>query len=311
MIKTRFFLLLGCVFLLTACNSFLPTAPIQMATQKPVETEKIISLSTSTSLPVSPTPTLSLSVTSTSEISSNIIGQIIPFPGQEYTYLRSEPSSMSDVIAKIQAKQKVSVIGRHIDPPWWKVTVNGISGWVYTDYVFIAGDISKIPCVPASSECKAPLSKENYEKGISAIQRFMQQPDLRLSFQEIMSDPNADMRQMMIFADAQGAHYYVDALKFQVVEYLTDATSEPSNNGKRELAELRALAVTIASRNSSIFLQKGHMLTASENVGNGNFAFRWDDQRLPGKSTRPFLQIIFNSQGEIINYLNTLDVLEN
>jgi len=309
MIKIYCYLLLGCVLLLTACVSSHENATNLIPTKIPIDNDNIIGKSVSISMPASPSLTSSFAVTSTEEICSNIIGRII-LRGQDYAELTREPNPMSDTIDKLTTDQKVVVIGRHNNPPYWMVDVKGMSGWVYAQDIFIAGDITTIPCIPASSMCQSPISQIDYDKAISAIRSFIEQPNLSLFFQDIISDPNADLRQMMVFADDQGAQYYVDLSKSQVVEYLPYITSQINNLESKQINELQELATNVALRSSSTFQQRTDLIFTSATKDNKTFAFRWEEKNFLDNTTRSFLQIVLRSDGAIVNYINTLDIWE-
>ncbi len=307
MIKIHCYLLLGCVFLLTACVSSHAIVTNQIPTTFPIDNENIIGKSASISMPVSQSLTYTLAITSTEEISSNIIGQII-LRGQDFAELTRQPNPMSYTIDKLTADQKVVVIGRQNNPPYWMVDVKGVSGWVYAQDIFIAGDITKIPCIPASSMCQSPISQIDHEKAVSAIRSFIEQPNVSLFFQDITSDPNADLRPMMVFADDQGAQYYVDLSKYQVVEYLPYITSQINNLESKQINELQELATNIALRSSSTFQQRTDLIFTSATKDNKTFAFRWEEKNFLDNTTRSFLQIVLRSDGAIVNYINTLDI---
>lgn len=302
-----FFLL----FTLSGCNISSPAPSVPTVVEKRITTEVVGKLVTNIPPSISSSPSPVSTIAPTDEMLTDVIGEILPLPDQDFANLRNGPGAIYDQIATLKAKQSVFVIGKNADGTWWKVTVHGLTGWVYTDYVFIAGDTSGVPCISVTSECESPISQENYEKAVSVIRTFLQEPGMQLSFQSISSNPNVDMRQVMIFADSLGSHYSVDVQTFQVVEYLPERTVEPSGLAKKELTELRNLASAFAARTSPALQQTIDRLRYTEEIGEQTFAFRWEDDDTQGKSSRTFLQIVLNANGEILHYINTFDVVEN
>lgn len=303
--------LLSLLFILTGCTISTSVPQTPMVTETPAATQLVVRLATATPLPASPSPSPDVPPTPFEELVSNVIGTILPLPDQDIANVRNGPGAVYDLIGTLKAQQSVYVIGKNADSTWWKVASDELVGWVYTDYVFIPGDTSAVPCFSETSTCPSPLSQENDEKAVSAIRAFTEQPDLQLSFQQVTSDPNADMLQVMIFADAQGSHYYVDSLKYLVIEYLPQQKTETLNTSNMEIDALRSLAVQFASRTSSTFQQKMALLHYSEEIGEQTVAFRWEDKNFQGQSnSKPYLQIVLNQNGEIIHYINTFDVIQ-
>ena len=133
--------------------------------------------------------------------------------------------------------------------------------------------------------------------------------DLPIFFLNEDDNANADLRKTLIYADEQGGEYWVDKQALQIVYWMPGQTE---NSGEvKTIDVLRSTARTFAERQSPMFRQKDSSLTYTESTKDGSaYAFRWDDQSMTGHMMFPFLQILIRTDGQIINYYNTLDILE-
>ncbi len=61
--------------------------------------------------------------------------------------VRSQPDIASKVLTTMSAGQRADVLGKNLAGDWWQVTVNGISGWVFAEYVDFTGDSAAPPVV--------------------------------------------------------------------------------------------------------------------------------------------------------------------
>ena len=133
--------------------------------------------------------------------------------------------------------------------------------------------------------------------------------DLPLLFLREDGNPNADLRKTLIYADKKGSEYWVDKQALQIVYWMPGQTE---NSGDvKTIDMLRSTARTFAERQSAVFRQKAGGLTFTESTKDGSaYAFRWDDRSITGHMMFPFLQILIRTDGQIVNFFNTLDIYE-
>jgi len=180
-------------------------------------------------------------------------------------------------------------------------TCSNAASWVKSD---------RIPLHTPTPE----LAGGDYEEAIANIRFATEQPDLSLVFKEIKNNPNASLHKVIIFTDSRRNEYIVDYQTYQVVEFMRDR-GLPAGNVSTErdrtklVDELRLIARDFGLRNSFKFAQNADKLIFSEMTKDGStYAFRWEDPTNPELTMRPFLQIVIRVDGNVIGYINTLDI---
>ena len=224
--------------------------------------------------------------------------------------VRSGPGTTYDRIGTLPGGVKVQVTGRSPQKDWWRVSADGIEGWVFSGLVIVEGDTQAVPCIAGSEGNCTPLENPSgNDQAIASIRAMIGAQDLPIFFLNEDDNANADLRKTLIYADEQGGEYWVDKQALQIVYWMPGQTE---NSGDVKTIDLlRSTARTFAERQSPLFRQKESSLTFTETTKDGSaYAFRWDDQSITGHSMFPFLQILIRTDGQIINYYNTLDILE-
>jgi len=83
----------------------------------------------------------------------------------------------------------------------------------------------------------------------------------------------------------------------------------PDSGVTKSIEELHSLALTFAYHQSRRLAQNPASLTLRQMTKDGShYAFRWEDQSITGHILPPFLQVIVRTDGEILQYMNTLDI---
>ena len=224
--------------------------------------------------------------------------------------VRSGPGTTYDRIGTLPGGTVVQVTGRSPQKDWWRVSADGIEGWVSSGLVIVEGDAQNIPCVAgAHGNCTPLENPSGNDQAIARIRAMIGAQDLPIFFLNEDDNANADLRKTLIYADEKGGEYWVDKQALQIVYWMPGQTE---NSGDVKTIDLlRSTARTFAERQSPMFQQKASGFTFSESTKDGSaYAFRWDDQSIIGHSMFPFLQILIRTDGQIINYYNTLDILE-
>ena len=66
--------------------------------------------------------------------------------------VREQPTTSSNIVAKISEGETYPVVGCNTDKSWWQLNINGIRGWVYAPFV----DIANANCVPTVNSSTSP-----------------------------------------------------------------------------------------------------------------------------------------------------------
>jgi hypothetical protein len=295
-------LFLALIALLTvACTpivGILPTTTLPVPSLLPsrmiTEQSPLLSMEITTDVPLSTLPAAS--------------GKILPDDGDIVVYVRSGPGTTYDRIGSLPVGKEVQVTGRSPHGDWWRVYADGVEGWIFSSYIIVEGNVQIVPCVSgAAGDCGASESPIGNDQAIASICVMLDNSNISLSFQEEKGNPNADLRKSLIYTDEQGGEYWVDQQTLQVVRWTAGQTG--SSGEVKTIAALRTLAKTFAMRQSPRFRQNSGSLTFTETSKDGTtYAFRWEDRTLPGHVLFPFLQVVIRTDGQIINYHNTLDI---
>ena len=186
-----------------------------------------------------------------------------------------------------------------------------MEGWVFSGLMIVEGNAQSVPCVAGSEfNCATAETPSGNDRAISIIREMIGVQEQPLFFLNEDGNANADLRKTLIYADEMGGEYWVDKQALKIVFWMPGQTK---NSGEvKTIDVLRSTARTFATRQSPLFRQKESSLTFTESTKDGSaYAFRWDDQSLTGHTLFPFLQILIRTDGQIINFYNTLDILEN
>ena len=229
---------------------------------------------------------------------------------ETFVNVRGGPGTTYDRVGTLPGGTKVQVTGKSPQNDWWRVSADGIEGWMFSSLVIVEGDAQAVPCVVGSeSKCVTAEIPSGNNQAIASIRAMIGVQDLPLFFLREDGNPNADLRKTLIYADEKGGEYWVDKQALQIVYWMPGQT-EISGDVKT-IDMLRSAARTFAERQSPMFQQKESSFTFTESTKDGSaYAFRWDDQSLTGHTLFPFIQILIRTDGQIINFYNTLDILE-
>jgi DNA-binding CsgD family transcriptional regulator len=164
----------------------------------------------------------------------------------------------------------------------------------------------------------APLmSKINQEANIAMIRQVLGKPDSRLSFKTFTPLANAHGRNAAIYTDGTGAKYYVDIETARLVSIEMNLPTHPEipSDQVKSVDELRLIAEQFAFANSSQLADLQNILLYEGNNKGNIYFFRWDYRNKDWSSTEwkmmpPFLQVGILQNGQIITYINTLDLIQ-
>jgi len=234
-------------------------------------------------------------------------GTINANAGDETVNVRNGPGVIFDRIGTLANGETVHITGRSPQWEWWRIQTDELEGWVYFAFLTI-DSAAGIPCVEQNAgDCATSGLPPEHDQAIASIQAFRNQRELNLTYGGETPNPNADMRDSLVYRDDEGGEYLVDKEKLQVVFWMPQATAD--SRSTKNVEELRALALTFAYRQSPRLAQNASSLTFTQMTKDGsNYGFRWEDQDSTGHIMTPFLQVVIRTDGEIVQYMNTLDV---
>jgi DNA-binding CsgD family transcriptional regulator len=161
------------------------------------------------------------------------------------------------------------------------------------------------------------MAKINQESDIIMIRQIIGNPDLRLSFKTISPLANAPWTSVAIYTDETGTKYYVDIETARLVSIEMNFPSHPEipSNQVKNVDELRSIAEQFAFANSSRLVDLQSILLYEENSKGNIYFFRWDYRNRDWSGTDwsmmpPFLQVGILLNGQIVTYVNTLDMFK-
>lgn len=234
-------------------------------------------------------------------------GMIKANAGDETVNVRNGPGAIFDRIGTLANGETVHITGRSPQWEWWRIQTDELEGWVYSAYLMV-DSAGGIPCVEQKvGDCATSELPPEHDQAIASIRTFRNQSDLLLTYGGETPNPNADMRDSLVYWDDQGGEYLVDKEKLQVMHWTPQT---PADSGAtKSVEELRSLALTFAYRQSPHLAQNASNLSFTQMTKDGsNYAFRWEDQSITGHMMTPFLQVVIRTDGEILQYINTLDI---
>lgn len=161
------------------------------------------------------------------------------------------------------------------------------------------------------------LAKVNQDADMATIRQIVSKPDLKLTFQSVNTIANAPWQNAAIYQDETGTNYYVDADTARLAQIEPNFSSHPqiAENETKTLDELRKIATQFALTNSPRLAALKSVL-AYEEGGKGNihfFDWRYNSKDWSGTDWAmmpPMLQVGVLSNGEIVTYINTLDLFK-
>jgi hypothetical protein len=147
------------------------------------------------------------------------------------------------------------------------------------------------------------------DKAIESIRAFTSNSELELSYQTIDVLPDANLRKAALFIDDLGVNYWVDILGYQVIEMNVLSVPEIDPASGMTIDELRAMAETLGQQNSVRFSGDHDGLSYEEGTkDNQVYFFRWEGEQVEGQAMPPILQIGITINGQLVSYINTLDL---
>ncbi len=161
------------------------------------------------------------------------------------------------------------------------------------------------------------LAKVNKDADMALIRQITGKPDLQLTFQSISGVPNAPWQSAALYTDETGTKYHVDIGTARLAAIEPNFQSHPNipANEKKSMAELRGIARQFASTNSPRLADLESVLLYEENCKGAICFFRWDYRNKDWSGTDwammpPFLQVGVLTNGQIVTYINTLDLFK-
>ena len=161
------------------------------------------------------------------------------------------------------------------------------------------------------------LAKVNKDADMALIRQIMGKPDLILIFESITSVPNAPGHSAALYVDETGTNYYVDieTSRLAGIEPHFPNLPEIPSSEVISMDELRGIARQFASTNSPRLAELETELLYEENCKGDICFFRWDYRNKDWSDTDwmimpPFLQVGVLTNGQIVTYINTLDLFK-
>ncbi len=161
------------------------------------------------------------------------------------------------------------------------------------------------------------LVKVNQDMDMAMIRQVTGKPNLRPSFQSVQHIVNAPGRSAALYIDETGTNYYVDLDTSRLAQIDPHFPNHPniSTDKTRNIDELRAIAEQFALENSPRLADLKSTLLYEENGKGDIYFFRWDYRNKDWSGTDwammpPFLQVGVLANGDIVIYINTLDLFK-
>jgi DNA-binding CsgD family transcriptional regulator len=160
------------------------------------------------------------------------------------------------------------------------------------------------------------LAKVNKERDAAMIRQVTGKNTLILTFQAIRDLPNAPWQSgAAMYTDETGCKYYVDVESGRLIQIEPNIPSHPDvPAGKvKSIDELRGVARQFALTNSARLAALEPVLTYEEGGKTVIYFFTWTYRAKDWSGTDwammpPFLQVGVLADGQILTYINTLDL---
>lgn len=161
------------------------------------------------------------------------------------------------------------------------------------------------------------LAKVNKDADMALIRQITGKPGLVLTFEAIAGIANAPSRSAALYTDETGANYYVDIETGRLAGIEPGFPNRPDIPPAdiKSMDELRGIAMQFAITNSPRLAGLESALLYEENCKINTCFFRWDYRTKDWSETDwaimpPFLQVGVLKNGQIVVYVNTLDLFE-
>ncbi|MEA4908364.1 MAG: helix-turn-helix transcriptional regulator [Anaerolineaceae bacterium] len=163
---------------------------------------------------------------------------------------------------------------------------------------------------------QAPLAAQvDPAADVAAIRQALGDPDLQLLFQDIRPLANAPAFQAAVYTGPDGGQYWVEMSSGRLVEMEMNSHLEVPAFEAQDVEQLRAIAAQFVQANA-LRLEELQGQLAYEESGKGSiYFFRWDLRGLDWSGTEwemmpPLLQVGVRADGQVVAYLNTLDLYD-
>ena len=161
------------------------------------------------------------------------------------------------------------------------------------------------------------LAKVNKDMDMAMIRQVTGKTNLRPSFQSIQGIANAPSRSAALYVDETGTNYYVDLETSRLAQIEPHFPTHPNipADKTKNIDELRAIAEKFALENSPRLADLKSTLLYEENGKGDIYFFRWDYRNKDWSGTDwammpPFLQVGVLANGDVVIYINTLDLFK-
>lgn len=161
------------------------------------------------------------------------------------------------------------------------------------------------------------LAKVNKEADMAMIRQVTGKSDLRLSLQSITPLANAPWQSAALYTDETGTKYYVDVETSRLAQIEPNFPTHPDipADKTKSINELRMIAEQFALANSPRLAELKSVLVYEEGDKGIIYFFTWRYSNNDWSGTDwmmmpPFLQIGMLADGQIVTYINTLDLFK-
>ena len=161
------------------------------------------------------------------------------------------------------------------------------------------------------------LAKVNKDADMALIRQIMGKPDLKMTFESVGSISNAPWQNAAVYTDETGTKYYVDIETSRLAAIEPNFPSHPEVPTDQTISmdELRGVAKQFAMTNSPRLAELEIELLYEEGCKGDICFFRWDYRNKDWSGTDwsmmpPFLQVGILTNGQIVTYINTLDLFQ-
>jgi hypothetical protein len=225
--------------------------------------------------------------------------------------LRLGPGTDFEVIGRLTEGVEASVIATTASRDWLQLFLDDAPAWVYAPLVHFVGDPLSVLITGAGGSVPIPSSDINLDRATKVIESFTGKSGIRLSQVDVSAIPNAGLRPGWQLVDESGMIYWLDVETYHLVQIEPAPLVNADPSGSKSVEELRQIAERIALEHSLQFGGLMDLLVYSEgNMLGQTFFFQWEGWTKPGGSMLPMLQVGLTSDGQLLSWLNTLDLTD-
>jgi len=236
-------------------------------------------------------------------------GSVKMIPGMGPVNLRQGPGTDFDVIGQLTEGAEASVIATTASRDWLPLFLDGGPAWVYAPLVQFMGDPSSVPIKGDRSPVPILSSDIDLDRATEVIESFTGKSGIRLSLVDVSAMPNAGLRPGWQLVDGSGRPYWLDVETYYLVQLEPAPLVNADPSGSKSIEDLRQIAERIALEHSLQFGGLMDLLVYSEGDKLGQtFFFQWEDRTKPWGSMLQMLQVGLTSDGQLLSWLNTLDL---